>query len=135
MNQASKTLDRLGAFVPTGRSRPVDRGLRRAFGALQSAHGSDIAGVDPTALRGRGVNLSSLPVVPSPLARSSLTSASASWFLAGEFILRTNPVSVMIAPSGPTSLIVSLESPLALLARLRCKSPISSVFKFHSVSP
>ena len=69
-----------------------------------------------------------ISVVPSPLARSSLTSASASSFLAWEFILRTNPVSVMIAPSGPTSLIVSLESPLALVGKLRCSSPISSVF-------
>jgi hypothetical protein len=32
-------------------------------------------------------------------------------------------------------LIVSLASPLVSRRKTRCKSPISSVFKFHSVSP
>ena len=44
-------------------------------------------------------------------------------------------VSAMTSPAGPRSWIISLASPSAILGSMRCKSPISSGSKFHSVSP
>ena len=49
-------------------------------------------------------------------------------------VLRIVAASARMAPSVATSWIMSLASPLALLGKTRCKSPISSGFKFHSVS-
>ena len=79
----------------------------------------------------------------SPWVRCSETCAcvgSVSILEAGMFaaelvcVLRIVAASARMAPSVATSWIMSLASPLALLGKTRCKSPISSGFKFHSVS-
>ena len=95
------------------------------------------------ALQGLSSRESPQHLSSSPWVRCSETCAcvgSVSILEAGMFaaelvgVLRIVAASARMAPSVATSWIMSLASPLALLGRTRCKSPISSGFKFHSVS-